>query len=843
MSTVARYLLGFTLLALSCAVQAGPNLALDNVLVYRSNGVSQLQIRPACRMQYLSHSPANEGVELRVHLRLLEDCGELLADIGTERYQPAGQRLANVTDVEFERVADSDEAYLTLYFSQPSSFAVDSVVLGRILIDVDTNIDPRTLPANVPESLEPPPAAEPPPIRAPLPTEPRRVVRAPRQQAPSGQGTGRYAVQLGVFDDTGAAIAALAQVKGDYLAYTTTIDVNARRWFGLQVGFFATESDADLVLSELSRVFPDAWVRAVTPEEVANAATARLDADAGDGAVAVSVVHASGADDNRIGNQMRGARRSFLERDYGQAIATYTEILGYADHPYRAQAREYLAVALERSGQRERALAEYDAYLAEFSGDDDVTRVAARRNALNSALDAMPTQPTANTATARPVDGWQLFGGVSQVYWRNQEQRVHDGNHLVSSSGVLALADLTAVRRGERFDVTARVNGAYQFNLVDFDSDGDTGWLSYGYLDVDDRLLNLQATVGRQVRRQDGVLDRFDGVGLTYRWRPDIAFSVSAGLPVDSPRFTTGSHRNFYAASVEMDDIFGLSRISLFNHHQFVDGILDRQAIGGEVQYLDDRLNLVGLVDYDLSYGVLNTALVNAGFNLDNGWRLNGIVRTGAQPYLTTRNALAGQTVRSIDELLDTYTEGQIRRIARDRTAQALTASVGVAIPLSERLQLMFDVTTRTADATESSAGVEAIPATDSQLYLLARLTGSSLLAQGDLSILTLRHDSTRTRDTSTAMLDMRIPLTEGLRINPRLIVSSRTDNLGGTEQLLAKPSLRVLYRRKRLTLDVEVGGYWSNRDLPPLELDPFTVDGTEELTGGFINAGYRWEF
>ncbi len=843
MIALARRLLGFSLLAVTCTAQAGPNLALDNVLVYRSDGVSQLQIRPACRMQYLDHSPAKEGIELRVHLRLLDNCADLLADVVTERYQPAGQRLANVTDVEFERVPDSDEAYLTLHFSQPSSYAVDPVVLGRILIDVDTNIDPGTLPANVPESLEAPAAVEPPPIAAPTPTAPRRIVRSPPRQAPAGQDSGRYAVQLGVFDDTSEAIAALAQVSGDYLTYTTTIDVNARRWFGLQVGFFATEADADLVLGELARVFPDAWVRAVSPQEVEGAATARLDADAGNGAVAVSVTHTNGADENQIGDQMRGARRSFLERDYGQAIATYTEILGYANHPYRAQAREYLAVALERSGQRERALAEYDAYLAEFTGSDEVARVTARRTALGSALDAMAIRPASNRTAAQPIDGWQLFGGVSQVYWRNQEQRVHDGNYLVSSSGVLALADLTAIRRGERFDVTARVNGAYQFNLVDFDRDGDTGWLSYGYIDVDDRLLNLQATVGRQVRRQDGVLDRFDGFGLTYRWRPDVAISVSAGLPVDSPRFSTGSHRNFYAASIEMDDIFGLSRVSVFNHHQFVDGILDRQAIGGEVQYLDDRLNVVGLIDYDLSYGVLNTALINAGFNLNNGWRLNAIVRSGAQPYLTTRNALAGQSVASIDELLDTYTEGQVRRIARDRTAQALTASAGVAIPLTERLQLMFDVTTRTSDGTEASAGVEAIPATDSQFYYLARLTGSSLLAQGDLSILTLRHDSTRTRDTTTAMLDMRIPLSEGLRINPRLIASSRTDNVSGAEQLLAKPSLRVLYRWKRLTVDVEVGGYWSNRDLPPLELDPFTVDGTEELTGGFINAGYRWEF
>ena len=240
---------------------------------------------------------------------------------------------------------------------------------------------------------------------------------------------------------------------------------------------------------------------------------------------------------------------------------------------------------------------------------------------------------------------------------------------------------------------------------------------------------------------------------------------------------------------------------------------------------------------------MLNTALINAGMTLDNGWRLNGLVRTGAQPYLTTRNALGGQSVRSIDELLDVYSEGQIRRIARDRTAQALTASAGVALPLTERFELRFDVTTRQSDATEASAGVAALPSTGTQMFYLGRLTASSLFLDGDLSVLTLRHDATRTRDTSTVMLDMRLPFGIGLRINPRLIVSSRTDNVSGADQIVARPSVRALYRWERLTLDLELGGYWSNRDLPPAELDPFTVDGTEELTGGFINAGYRWEF
>ena len=254
-------------------------------------------------------------------------------------------------------------------------------------------------------------------------------------------------------------------------------------------------------------------------------------------------------------------------------------------------------------------------------------------------------------------------------------------------------------------------------------------------------------------------------------------------------------------------------------------------------------MNVVGLVDYDASYNVLNTLLVNSTWRFDNDWQVNGMVRFGAQPYLTTRNALAGQSAVSIEEMLDTYTEGQIRTLARDRTAQSTTASVGLSVPLTERLDVRFDVTSRQSEATVESGGVAAMPATGGQLYVNARLVGSSILKQGDLTMLTLRHDTTRTRDSSMVLADTRLPFGERLRINPRVSVTQRTDNTTGMEQIIAAPSLRILYRWKRLMIDLEGGGRWASRELPPEEFDPFTPDGTEVLTGGFVNLGYRLEF
>ena len=360
-------------------------------------------------------------------------------------------------------------------------------------------------------------------------------------------------------------------------------------------------------------------------------------------------------------------------------------------------------------------MAEYQAYLAEFAGSANAQRVDGRLVALQTAV---PRTAPQESAAVRSSGGWDIYGGVSQYYWRNQQQLVHDGNPIVSSSGLLNLADLTAIRRGERFDVLMRANGAFQLNFVEYDDLGNTGWLSAGYIDVTDKQLNLQGRLGRQTRRSDGVLGRFDGAAISYRWKPDLSFSVSAGLPIESPRYISESHRAFYAAGIHFDNLWDKLDFSAYTHQQTVDGIYDRQAVGSELRYYNGPLNIVGLVDYDASYGVLNSALMNASWLLDNEWRVYGMFDIGARPFLTTRNALIGQDATSIEELLETYTEGQVRTLARDRTAQSYTASVGLSVPFWERFKLSVDVTTRQSDGTVESGGVAALPATGSQMFL-----------------------------------------------------------------------------------------------------------------------------
>ena len=837
--------IGSVLLSASISALAEQNEVLDNILVSKVNGITTLQIWPGCELKYVDHTPSEAGMELRIRVEAGSDCDEILTDFQTEVYLPLGRRMGKVNDITFDALNKRD-TFITLHFTEPQKFQVKQHTVGWIEVFVDTTVASASLPPNVPPPLvKPAPAAPKPRVfaasEAPPRTAPTRRQTPTRQNVPTSS-QGDFVVQLGVFESPELATQQLLRSDTEHFAYTTSFEINGKTWHGLQVGFFNSEADAERVLQNLQRLFPDSWVRYVQPDEASTAkASGGLRAASTDQVPAVRIDGNAAATDGELRSLMASARQALIERRYADAVRDYTRVLQVPNHPYRPQAREYLGVAHERNRQIANAIAEYQAFIAEFPNDDNLRQVQGRLTALETAIAFNDAEP--QRGTAGRSGEWELFGGVSQYYWRNQEQLVHDGNHVVSASGLLALGDVTASRRGERFDVLARFNGAYQFNLVEFDDAGDIGWVSDAYIDVVDTRWDLQGRFGRQTQRGDGVLGRFDGASLKYQWKPDISFGVSAGFPIDSPRFISESHRVFYAASATVENLWDKIDVSAFTHQQTVDGIQDRQAVGGEVEYQNGPLSVVGLVDYDLSYAVLNTALVNGTWYLDNDWTINARFDFGALPYLTTRNALMGQSVASVDELLDTYTEGQVRTLARDRTAQAFNASFGITVPLSERFRVSFDVASRQADETVASGGVAAIPETGSQFFVNATLVGTNLLRENDLNIITLRHDSTRTRDTSTVVLDTRLPFGRGLRINPRVGVSQISMNEQDSDQFVVRPAIRLLYRWRDLLLDLEFGGTWSNRELPPAEWDPFTPDGTEELTGGYVNLGYRWEF
>lgn len=851
-------LLVLALALLPLAAAAGPNVGLDNILLRKVNGVTKVEIWPGCTMRYVEHTPRDAGVELRIRVAIDPGCAAELQNVTSERYAPSSLRLGNVDEVVFDRLNDRD-TFITLHFAAPQKFEVRQHRVGWIEVFVDTNVPSASLaPAKPPPLVAEAPGPRP-NARSAFPEVVDRRSAPPRQASTSRPAArvdqvrpssdGDFVVQLGVFAEPGPVLAELERLATPHLAFVTKFEINARQWHGVQLGFFASEAEAEQVLDGLASRFPDAWVRYTSSAERTSAreggdARERLAGDV----PAVRVTRSTSPGEAALAGAMADGRVAVLERRYADAIDAYTFVLESPGHTHGAEAREMLAIALERSGEARAALAEYDAFLIQYPEHMLAPRIEQKMTTLEMALNADASSTTTNIspAAARSLQPeWQLNGGLSHYYWRNEEQIVHDGNQVVRGSGILGLADLTAARRGGRYEVLARFNGAYQHNLVEYDETGDVGWVSQAFVDIQDTRLGWRARAGRQIRREDGIPGRFDGLGVLYDLKPWLGISVSAGMPVDSPRFSPSTSRALLAGSARFRQLWeGRIEASVYAQQQTVDGILDRQAIGGEVILREGNFAVVSLIDFDVSYNVLNNLLVNGTWRLDNGWTLSGRLDFGALPYMTTRNALSGQAASTVDELLETYSEGQVRTLARDRTAQASTASLGLSVPFGDRFDLSLDVTMRQSDGTVASGGVAEIPETGNQVFVNAMLVGTSLLRDNDLFALTLRSNTTRSRDTMIAIVDSRLPFGRALRINPRITYTQHLPNVSNaSEQSILQPELRILYRWRQILFELQAGGRWSNRELPTWEADPFTTDGTEELTGGYVNVGYRWEF
>lgn len=526
------------------------------------------------------------------------------------------------------------------------------------------------------------------------------------------------------------------------------------------------------------------------------------------------------------------ARTAFDAADYPTAIRLLTRLVEYPEHPRRAEAQELLGLARERSGQLAHAKAEYDEYLRRYPDGAAAGRVAQRRDAL-ATLDSKPR--IAAVASDQGGMDWSAFGGWSQEY-RYDSTSVDTGvfsTDFTSQSMVITDGDFSMRGRGERFDVQTRVNAGYLYDLLP-DGAGNETRVSIAYGDLADRKLGFSARFGRQSGSSGGVLGTFDGILLGWKAQPTLRLNLIAGSPVDSTADAYVSSRRFVSAGASWSGWVEGLEINPYVMDQTYDGFADRRAIGTEVQWYKPGRTVVGLFDYDVNYSVVNMAMLLGTFELPGHYTLTGSLDHHKSPYLTTRNALAGQPVESLSELVALFGEAAVRSLAEDRTADADTISIGVSHPLGTRFQWTADATATRISDLIASGGVEAVPGTGTEIGLGAQLIGNSLMRSGDVTILGLRWYEGDVARTVSATMSSRFPLWGRLRAGPRLRFDYRTFTAGGLTQWLASPALRIDWNSQHTTIEFEAGGEWGSREL--------TVD-QEDSSRYWFSLAYRVGF
>lgn len=416
--------------------------------------------------------------------------------------------------------------------------------------------------------------------------------------------------------------------------------------------------------------------------------------------------------------------------DYEKAIEIYNALLNLPPNKQSQQAQEMVGVARERSGEIAKAKAEYEHYLRSYPNAEGASRVRQRL----AALQEMKAPSAQERAATRPrkIDEMQLYGSVYEYYYGGFSQTTitdkvantttklqsHDQSLLQSAF------DMTGRYRKDEYDTKAVVRGTHSYDLLaEEEIRRNISRLRAMYVEHSKKDTYF-IRVGRQPGNTGGILDfRFDGAWFRYTVVPQLLninvlggqprqFSLQTAYVPDDPRnFRADLKRYFYGINFDIGPIGQAWSGNVYFLNQMVNGIVDRRAIGTEARYSSNGINVFSLIDYDVSYNVLNVAMANGTWVTSNT-TYTLLVDHRRTPYLQTTNALFGTPNASLD-LINSTNESLLRDQAKTVTATSNLFLAGVLHSVSTNWQLGGDVRLNRISGTSASNCLIILPGTN----------------------------------------------------------------------------------------------------------------------------------
>ncbi len=654
--------------------------------------------------------------------------------------------------------------------------------------------------------------------------------------------------------------------------YITEFEKDGVLWHRLRLGFFATEQKAEVTVAALRRYFPDAWVVPVAESEVRFAKSFQINPEdqvarfspksavppqsavqpAADVLARIQLITPStiGAVSEPKASTPRWqdrqpikpaplseaerlaaeARSAFEAQDYGLAIRLYTKLMGLATGEIKQQALEMLGASRELNRQLAHAKSLYKAYLHEYPDTEGALRVQQRLAGL-MALERTPKTALKQIAS-KDSQTWNVSNHLSQFYQRHSLKV--DDNSSIPIHGLFSDYNMMARKGGASLDQEARVTMSY---LLDFSGQerlkGREFQISSAYWEGFSDRFNSGVKVGRQSRLRSGVPGRFDGASFTYQRTANLAIDLTGGFLVDSSFDAPSTNRPFLGVSGEYISKSGNITIEPFFMQQYVDGILDRRAVGIQAQLFTERAMIYTLLDYDIHHSALNNVTFSGNYRFRSS-RLSASFEHRKSPYLTTRNALIGQSFGDLSDLEQAILDLELKDIANDRTATSDTIRVGVSTNLSDHWSITADVIASDFSKTESSADVSGLES-QRTLYSSFQVRTTDIFGQSSFSALMLRRAESGSGATTSLYWDNRFSLGDSWRIYPRLRLDRRSFDRTGDKQWSVRPSMRLDYRpSRRLRFEFETGYLRTTRTMVNRDLD---------ISGFFVRAGYRASF
>lgn len=535
----------------------------------------------------------------------------------------------------------------------------------------------------------------------------------------------------------------------------------------------------------------------------------------------------------RQGELIEEGARAMEEQQYMRAVLIYTELLNSADPAIREDAQFKLAVAQDHKGHLAHARAEYKNYLTNYPEGEHTVQARTRLKAL---MNENFLQPGESAAVSEiPESGWvhDYFGGIS-VYYERDESLYDDEEDVENLSSLVTGFDARVRSHSDAFKAEAVAIGSYEWSFLDRRDDRVS--VNRLYFDFGDMAEKFTSRVGRQTSSKGGVLTRFDGGLVGYRFLEKLRVNLVAGFPVNLSYDDLETDRYFYGINLDLGRFAGHWDVNTYFINQISDDVDDRRAVGGEVRFFSRNSSFYSLLDYDVLYDEVSVFLFNGNYLLPNDkTRINFMADFRGVPLLSTTNALIGQLSPSLESLEETIGEDELRRLAEDRTLDSRFATIGVTQVITANLQLAGDVSWSKIDGAPASGGVEAFESTGDEFFYSMQVISSGLFKQGDVSSAGLRYADTQFRDTYTLTVNTRYPLLDRFLLNPRLRIDYRENKEQPGDQWRFIPGLRMEYTlAKNWRFEIDGEYLYADDELPGI---------AEGKDGYAVSAGVRWDF
>jgi len=522
------------------------------------------------------------------------------------------------------------------------------------------------------------------------------------------------------------------------------------------------------------------------------------------------------------------ANNAMKSKKYRLAAGLYTRVISLKNTRQHQQAMEFLGLARERNSQLLHARKAYRLYLKKYRKGEGSLRVRQRLLSLKTLL-LRPRRRLKKGKSKR--SDLKVFGSLLQFY----RQDVFSSSQAKTSNETLSTNVNVLMRKR-----TGSINIKSQFNISHLKYINNPLKISKSrvntlFIDIADVNNNKSMRLGRQSQRKGGVLGKMDGAWLDYRLNPTWKLNLVAGYPVQtSSSNLSQKNRPFWGVSADIGTVAKNWNFNVYTIHQEVDSIIDRNAVGGEVRYRKNKQSHFALIDYDTSFSDLNTFFYVGNWRLNNNKAIILTVNHRNSPILTTTNATIGQSDSTIETLLLTYTEDQLKQFAKDRTSKYNSVALSTTIPLSKKWTFTADGTVASLSSTVSSAGVAAIDGTGNEFFYNTQFIGYNVFNADETTRYQIRYDDTKTFDRLRLTASTRFRLkNKKWRFRPKITIENRNNNSGGTtNKIIAAMKLDYKIKRKfKLELDVSYEN--AKTDSP--------VNVTEN--NYYISAGFVWDF